>query len=169
MSTVFGELEYPTSAFYIFANVTLFDELGRILLTLSEDRAKRPVKFWTPPGGEVKVREGQIPREAAVAEVYEEVGLKLDPQKLILIGEPQFIYPTPAYNPYNGIGLIILSYIYAGIWNLDEIELNKVPEKGCMIVDYTLVPRPHSMEEIEKWDIKIYPNYAERLLEAAKW
>lgn len=163
-------MQYPASAFYIFANVTLFDELSRVLLTLSEDRAKRPVKFWTPPGGEVECRKGQLPREAAVAEVYEEIGLKLDPNKLILVGDPQFIYPTKEYDPYNkGIGLIILSYVYAGLWDIEDVELNKVPEKGCMIVDYTMIQRPYSMEEINNWSIKVYPNYAEKLLETRKW
>jgi len=135
----------------------------QVLLTLSEDRAERNI--WTPPGGEVEVRKGQTPREAAVAEIYQEVGLKIDSTDLHLIGDPQFIYPTPAYDPYNGIGLIILSYLHTGFWNTGEIKLNRVPEKGCMIKRYKLVALPASIKEIESWDINIYPNYAEILLE----
>ena len=159
---MFGKQEYPTSAFYIFANVTIING-GQILLTLSEDRVENNI--WTPPGGEVEVREGQTPYEAAVAEVYQEVGLKIDSKDLRLIDNPQFIYPTPAYDPYNGIGLVILSYLHTGFWNTGEIKLNRVPEKGCMIKKYKLVALPTSMEEIEKWNINIYPNYTEKLLE----
>jgi len=165
LEPVFGKQEYPASAFYIFANVTLVDITGKILLTLSEDRAKKDIKIWTPPGGETKVRKGQMPRDAAVAEVYEEVGIELDPKRLVLIGEPQFIYPTKEYDPYKGIGLIILSYGYSDIWWKKDIQLNKVPEKGCMIVDYKATSLPSSIEEINAWDIKIYPNYAKKLLE----
>jgi len=159
-----GKLQYPASAFYIFANVTLVDKKRRVLLTLSEDRAKKEIPFWTPPGGEVECRKGQLPREAAAIETYEEIGLELDHRKLALVGDPQFIYPTEEYNPYNGIGLIILSYLYKGEWN-PVFRLNAIPEKGCMIVDYKLVPLPNSLEEISNWPIRVYPNYAEKLLE----
>lgn len=135
----------------------------QILLTLSEDRAVGNI--YTPPGGEVEVRKGQTPCEAAIAEVYQEVGLKIDSADLHLIGDPQFIYPTPAYDPYKGIGLVILSYLHTGFWNTGEIRLNRVPEKGCMIKRKKLVALPVSMEEINSWDINIYPNYAEKLLE----
>jgi 8-oxo-dGTP pyrophosphatase MutT (NUDIX family) len=170
---VFGAVPYPSSAFYIFVNVTLVDKKRRVLLTLSEDRAKKPIQFWTPPGGEVEVRKGQTLREAAIAEVYEEVGLALDPRKLSLIGEPQFIYPTEKYNPYNGVGLIIMSYLYQGEWN-PVFRLNAVPEVGCMIVDYRLVPLPNSIDAIDDWGstadlgINVYPNYAEKLLQVSK-
>lgn len=138
-----------------------------ILMTLAEDRVARNI--WTPPGGEDKVREGQTPRETAVAEVYEEIGLKIEADGLRLIGDPQFIFPTPEYDPYDGIGLIILSYVYTGLWNTSEIRLNRVPEKGCMIKQYKLIGLPHSATEIQGWEnklgVKVYPNYAAKLLE----
>lgn len=164
---MFGEQKYPVSAFFIFANVTIHNGY-QVLLTLSEDRAARNI--WTPPGGKVEVREGQTPREAAVAEVYQEVGLKIRAKDLLLMGDPQFIYPTSEYNPYDGIGLIILSYLHTGLrLNTSEIKLNKIPEKGCMIKEYKLVRLPGSMEEIEKWPFKVYPNYAEKLLEISNF
>lgn len=60
---------------------------------------------------------------------------------------------------------MISSYLYTGEWSLDDIVLNMKPEHGCMIVDTTSLPLPSSMEEINNWDINIYPNYAEKLLE----
>lgn len=137
---------------------------GQVLLTLSEDREARNI--WTPPGGGVKVREGQTPHEAAVMEVYEEVGITIDPQKLVLIGEPQLIYPTSEYDPYKGVGIIIYSYGYAGKWNPEWIVLNMVPEKRCMIKKYALVSFPNSLDGIKKWPL--YPNYALKLLEFVK-
>lgn len=182
LTSALGERTWPASAFHIFANVTLVND-RQILLVLSEDRKERNI--WTPPGGEVKVRDGQMPREAAVAEVYEEVGLKINPKWLCLIGEPQFIYPTSEYNPYNGVGIIILSYLHTKLWDAREIKLNRVPEKGCMIVDYRMVPLPTPLKHPLKKDksnvwgtasdyisdlrnagITVYPNYAEKLLEA---
>lgn len=139
---------------------------GQVLLTLSEDREVRNI--WTPPGGGVKVREGQTPREAAIKEVYEEIGITIDSQKLVIIGEPQLIYPIVGYDPYKGVGIIIFSYGYAGKWNPKQIILNMVPEKGCMIKKYALVSFPNHMGEIQKWSYKLYPNYALKLLEFVK-
>ncbi|MCK4919223.1 MAG: hypothetical protein KAS01_02455 [Candidatus Pacebacteria bacterium] len=89
----------------------------------------------------------------------------LDDRKLVNIGEPQLILPTSEYDPYDGIGMIISSYVYKGEWNPCDVRLNVVPEEGCEIVDTILLPLPSSMEEIGNWDINIYPNYAEKLLE----
>ena len=75
------------------------------------------------------------------------------------------ILPTPKYDPYKGVGILIFSYVYTGAWNPNDIVLNMEPEKGCMIVDSVLLPLPSSMEEIGNWNINIYPNYAEKLLE----
>jgi len=172
LEKVFGRGKYPKSPFHLFSNVTLSRE-GKILLTLSEDRRDRNI--FTPLGGEIKVRKGQTPHEAAVAEVYEEAGLVIDPAKLVLVGEPQLIYPTKEYNPYpakkvkGGAGIIIFSYVYTGKWNPKDIVWNKIPEKGCMIVDHVFASFPHSIWEIEtKWPFKVYPNYAEKLLEFTK-
>ena len=132
-------------------------------MTLSEDREEALI--YTPAGGEAEVLIGQYPKEAAVTEVDEEIGLELNEQKLVLIGDPQFILPTPEYDPYDGVGLMILSYFYKRKWNISDIKLNKKPEKDCMIVNTISLPLPGSMEEIEKWDINIYPNYALKLLE----
>jgi len=141
----------------------MVDKDWNVLLTLSEDREK--ARIYTPTGGEIEVLVGQKPREAAAAEAWEEVGLKLDEQELVHIGDPQLILPTPEYDPYKGVGLMISSYFYKGKWRFEDIELNKKPEKNCMIVDTILLPLPSSMEEINSWDINIYPNYAEKLLE----
>lgn len=168
---MFGEGEYPKSAFHLFSNVTL-SRKGKILLTLSEDRKDRNI--WTPLGGEVKVRLGQTPHEAAVAEVCEEAGLEIDPRKLVLIGEPQLIYPTEEYNSYpakgveGGAGIIIFSYAYTGKWNPKDIVWNNKPEKGCMIINHAYVDFPYSLWEIKKWPYKLYPNYALKLLEFVK-
>lgn len=171
MEKVFGEEEYPKSAFHLFSNVTL-SRKGKILLTLSEDRKDRNI--WTPVGGEIKVRLGQTPHEAAVAEVYEEAGLEIDPRKLVLIGEPQLIYPTEEYNPYpakgveGGAGIIIFSYAYTGKWNPKDIVWNEIPKKRCMIVDHAYVNFPYSLQEIKKWPYNLYSNYALKLLEFVK-
>lgn len=186
LTPVLGKRTWLASAFHMFANVTLVK--GRMfLLTLSEDRAKKEPPIWTPPGEEVKVREGQLPEEAAVAEVYEEVGIKISPENLLLIGNPQVIYPTKQYDPYKGVGLIIFSYLYRGEWNPRDIKINTVPEKDCMIVDYRMIPLPNPLKQPLKKDksnawgsvsvcmdylketgITIYPNYAEKIVEANK-
>ena len=141
----------------------MIDEKGNIFLTLSEDREEALI--YTPAGGEIKVLNGQYPREAAVAEVWEETGLKLSEQDLVHIGDPQLILPTPEYDLYDGVGILISSYLHTGKWNLNDIVLNKEPEKDCMIVDTVLLPLPCSMGEIDSWDINIYPNFAAKLLE----
>ncbi|WP_114905713.1 DUF4031 domain-containing protein [Ornithinimicrobium murale] len=41
-------------------------------------------EVWTPPGG--KREEGEAPREAAVREIAEETGLRLDPARLVPVG-----------------------------------------------------------------------------------
>lgn len=141
------------------------------MLTLSEDRATRLVRIYTPPGGEVEVRKGQTFRQAAALEVWQEVGIGLDQTKLMLIGDPQLILPTKEYDPYKGVGLIILSYFYRGEWQPENILPNKVPEQGSMIVDHRLVPLPNSIEEINDWarqSIGIFPNYKTILLEISK-
>ena len=143
----------------------LTDENRNIFLTLSEDRENGKDSIYTPVGGEVEVRNGQNLKEAAVAETWEEVGLMLNDRNLVHVGEPQLILPTPEYDPYDGVGIMISSYVYNGEWSPDDVVLNMVPEPGCLIVDTVLLPLPSSMEEINSWDINIYPNFAEKLLE----
>lgn len=61
------------------AGVLLFDEAGRILLV---EPAYKPT--WEIPGGVVELNES--PREAALREVTEELGLSLEPESLRLCG-----------------------------------------------------------------------------------
>lgn len=60
-------------------NVVIEDEQGRLLILKAHYKP-----YWSLPGGWIE--EGDTPREAAVREVLEEIGLELDAANLELAG-----------------------------------------------------------------------------------
>lgn len=63
------------------ARVVLFDSVGRVFLLNGHDGHDIDHQWWFTVGGGLEP--GEAPREAAVREVFEETGLKLDPGDLI--------------------------------------------------------------------------------------
>jgi len=59
------------------AAVAIYDEQGRVLMGLHSDR-----KVWVMPGGLIEPEE--IPADAAIREVWEETGLTVEIEKLVL-------------------------------------------------------------------------------------
>lgn len=62
------------------ARVLLIDESDDVLLVHSLDPARPHVRSWYTPGGGIDP--GEDPRDAAAREVYEEIGLRVDPASL---------------------------------------------------------------------------------------
>lgn len=62
------------------ARIVLFDEQGRVLLMRGNDPKTPDVSFWFTIGGGVEP--GENLRTAAVRELYEETGLRADPESL---------------------------------------------------------------------------------------
>lgn len=65
------------------ARVLLVDPAGRALLLLGSDPARPGTSWWFTPGGGLDA--GETPAQAAARELFEEVGLRVDPDAL---GEP---------------------------------------------------------------------------------
>lgn len=63
------------------ARVLLFDGEGRVLLAKGHDEDQPERSWWFTIGGGIEA--GEEPREAAVREVYEETGLRLDVDDLL--------------------------------------------------------------------------------------
>jgi hydrolase, NUDIX family len=63
------------------ARVLLFDDAGRVLLAMGHDEDQPDRAWWFTIGGGIE--EGEDPRAAAVREVFEETGLRLDAHELV--------------------------------------------------------------------------------------
>ena len=63
------------------ARVLLFDDTGRVLLAMGHDEDQPDRAWWFTIGGGIE--EGEDPRAAAVREVFEETGLRLDAHELV--------------------------------------------------------------------------------------
>ena len=75
------------AADFVVSAVVIRDELGRVLVV----RKRGTTRFMLPGG---KIESGETPAQAAVRELYEEVGAELDPASLVLLGE----WTAPAAN-----------------------------------------------------------------------
>ncbi|MEV4638540.1 NUDIX domain-containing protein [Actinoplanes sp. NPDC049548] len=80
------------------ARVLLIDADERALLLRGGDPARAGTRWWFTPGG--GLGEGETPAQGAARELYEETGLRVDPEEL---GEPvhhevtEFSYDTRQY------------------------------------------------------------------------
>lgn len=72
---------------FVVAAVVLTDEQGRIALV-----RKRGTSRFMLPGG--KIEPGEQPEECAIRETAEELGVTLDPERLVLLG----VWEAPAAN-----------------------------------------------------------------------
>jgi len=62
------------------ARVLLVDSAGRALLLKGTDPARPGTSWWFTPGGGLEV--GETPAQGAARELFEEVGLQVDPVEL---------------------------------------------------------------------------------------
>jgi 8-oxo-dGTP diphosphatase len=61
-----------------------FNERDDVLLM---ERAQEPnFGFWSPPGGKLHVSEGESPHACACREAFEELGLRISPREVHLVG-----------------------------------------------------------------------------------
>jgi 8-oxo-dGTP pyrophosphatase MutT (NUDIX family) len=91
------------------ATMILENSIGQVLIVKSEYKS-----YWTFPGGIIDARE--TPKEAAIRETFEEVGIILDPQKVTFVAVVdrrsdyaetyQFIFKAPLL--LGGINKIVL-------------------------------------------------------------
>ena len=70
--------------------VVIFRTDGKVLL-LRRNRNKRNGGRWEVPGGSLKF--GESPRKAAIREVFEETGFRLDPLRVIPVDTLGILYP----------------------------------------------------------------------------
>ena len=63
------------------ARVLLFDDDGRVLLAMGHDEDQPERAWWFTIGGGIE--EGEDPRAAAVREVFEETGIRLEASDLV--------------------------------------------------------------------------------------
>ncbi len=77
------------------ARVLLVDGAGRLLLFRGFDPARPEHRYWFTAGGGIDAGESMV--QGAVRELYEETGLRLDPEAL---GEP--VYHEVTRYPFGG-------------------------------------------------------------------
>jgi 8-oxo-dGTP pyrophosphatase MutT (NUDIX family) len=71
------------------ARVLLVDSAGRALLLYGGDPARPDTSWWFTPGGGLET--GETPAEGAARELFEEIGLQVEPSAL---GEPVWHHVT---------------------------------------------------------------------------
>lgn len=72
----------PQGRFRLGVQVWIRNDEGMFLLSQRHPRKKKPL-LWEPTGGAVDA--GEDTRSAGVREVFEEIGVKLDPEKMMLV------------------------------------------------------------------------------------
>lgn len=129
------------------ARVLLVDSAGRALLLLGSDPARPGTSWWFTPGGGLET--GETPAESAARELFEEVGLKVEPAEL---GEPfwrhvaEFSYDGRQYNQAQEFFLLRVPG-----WQVDFAGMDA--EERATITDH----RWWSADEIEASPESIFP------------
>lgn len=100
------------------------DAEGRLLLVEPNYR-----EGWTLPGGTIESAQGETPRQAARRESAEEIGLDLEPGRLLAVD----------WSPGTGRPPIV-AYVYDG-GVLDEQQLKAVRLQEEELLSWKLVPR----------------------------
>lgn len=149
-------MRWPPIATYLFANVCLVTEIGKVVLLLTEER--KDDNIWVVPGGELSYKNLESFQDAVAREVGEELGIELYPEDMELF-DAQIGYPIKG-SPYEdkGITSVIVSFVYcitAG--ELANIEINMTSEEGCNIVDILTIKVPHILAKIELGTRNVYP------------
>jgi len=103
-----------TAADFVVAAVVMRDDDGRILLV-----RKRETHRFMLPGG--KIESGESPDQTAVREAHEELGVMLDVDRLVLLGD----WTAPAAN--EG-GRTVHGHIYEHPWVAGVTACNEIDE-----------------------------------------
>jgi 8-oxo-dGTP pyrophosphatase MutT (NUDIX family) len=164
LSIIFGkEMKWLPIAAYLFANICLITRQGKVILVLTEER--RDKNIWVIPGGELWYKKQDSFFSAVMREAgKEEMGIKLDPKRIKVL-DVQIGYPIKD-SPYEdkGITSVIVSYLYfITDEELENININAIPEKGCNIVSVLIKPVPEVLMDIECGEINVYPALKETL------
>ncbi|SNY14409.1 NUDIX hydrolase [Paractinoplanes atraurantiacus] len=127
--------------------VLLVDQAGRTLLLHGGDPARPGHRWWFTPGG--GLADGETVAEAAVRELFEEIGLKAGVDDL---GEPiwrqvaEFSYDGRDYRQQQDFFLLRVTEIQIDMAGMDDDEQETITEH-----------RWWSAEEIEASSELIYP------------
>ena len=135
-----------------------FDDYStKIILVLTEERVAQNILVI--PGGESTYKNLEQFIDTALRRAgKEELGVELDPKKIILF-DVQIGYPIEG-NPYKekGITSVIVSYLcYITEEELASIAINTVSVEGCDIVKIVAMPVPDALEAIKNGEINVYP------------
>lgn len=107
--------------------VLLVDAEGRVLLFHGRDPARPDHEYWFTPGGGLDA--GETTAQAAARELFEEVGLAVDPQSL---GEPvfrdvtEFPFDGRWYRQDQDFYLVRVDSWQVDTAGFDEIELGSI-------------------------------------------
>ena len=101
---------------FVVAAVVLTNEQGRVALV-----RKRGTSRFMLPGG--KIEPGEKPEECAIREAAEELGVSLDPQRLVLLG----VWEAPAANEP---GHRVHGHIYVHPWSRGSGEVGELHPAG---------------------------------------
>jgi len=125
--------------FQVFAAAVIFDQNKNILLVKSTYQRFHP---WGLPGGSLNY--GEHPEGAVLREVWEETGLEIDVEKLLLVN---------AWLP-DRVGLYYLCRVTGGVFRpsdevseFDYFSLDNLPDIRPMDTD--MIKRLHQMVEHE--------------------
>ncbi|MGK5678728.1 NUDIX hydrolase [Actinoplanes sp. URMC 104] len=140
------------------ARVLLVDPAGRALLLHGGDPARPGTNWWFTPGG--GLNSGETPAQGAARELFEEVGLRVDPADL---GEPywrqvtEFSYDARDYRQQQEFFLLRVPG-----WQVDTAGMNA--DELATITGH----RWWSADEIEASSESIYPVELPELLRRAR-
>lgn len=70
----------PAGEGILVVGIWVIDENGRLLITLRDENKKSYPGYWENPGGAVQA--GETPVQAAVRELAEETGIRVDPARM---------------------------------------------------------------------------------------
>ena len=139
------------------ARVVLVDATGRVLLQHCQDPAgARYGHWWNTPGGGLDP--GESPQQAAVRELHEEVGLRLDPADLGAVVHrrvTEFSFGGQAYRQSEDYFLVRVDAHEVAPTHLTEIEADAVLGYAWW-----------SVEELRATDERVYPEELPDLLDA---
>ena len=149
---------------YSFFNsiANYFDDYSiKIILVLTEERKSKNI--YVLVGGENSYKDNESFENAAIRKVYEELGIKLNPAKLLLFDD-QIGYPDDGPYKKEGITSAIITFVYyITEEELANIVINTVPLEGCDIVKIVVMSVPNVLEAIEKGEINVYDALKETL------
>jgi 8-oxo-dGTP pyrophosphatase MutT (NUDIX family) len=139
------------------ARVVLVDAAGRVLLQHCQDPAGAlHGHWWNTTGGGLDP--GETPQQAAVRELHEEVGLRLDPAALgpvVHRRTTEFSFGGQAYRQAEDYFLVRVDGHEVVPTHLTEIE-------AAAVLGYAW----WSVEELRSSDQRIYPEELPELLDA---